>query len=128
MPIFTEIILLLRQNTIPYGQGIINAFDQMELCLVINLTKGGIWAITRPPIFTPGYVSFATTLNTWTQLFKTNDIFKVLLKFQTLISEICQYFLLKVCEKLLHCKSFSHFFSTKNFSIFGYKVIKHLMI
>ena len=26
------------------------------------------------------------------------------------ISEICQYFLLKKCERLLHCKSFSHFF------------------
>ena len=36
------IILLMRQNTIPYGQGIINAFDHMELCLVINLT--------RPPV------------------------------------------------------------------------------
>ena len=38
-PFFTELILMLiRQNTIPYGQGIINAFDHMELCLVINLT------------------------------------------------------------------------------------------
>ena len=27
----------------------------------------------------------------------------VLLKFQTLISQIFQYFLLKKCEKLLHC-------------------------
>ena len=34
-------------------------------------------------------------------------------KFQTLISQICQYFLLKKCEKLLHCKSFSHFFNKK---------------
>ena len=33
------------------------------------------------------------------------------LKFQTLISQICQYFLLKKCEKLLQCKSFSHFFN-----------------
>ena len=33
----------------------------------------------------------------------------VLLKFQTLISQIHQYFLLKNCEKILHCKSFSHF-------------------
>ena len=31
------------------------------------------------------------------------------LKFQTLISQICQYFLLKKCEELLQCKSFSHF-------------------
>ena len=36
------------------------------------------------------------------------------LKFQTLISEIRQYFLLKNCV------------STKNISVFGYKVVKHL--
>ena len=47
------------------------------------------------------------------------------LKFQMLISQICHYFLLKKCEKLLQCKSFSHFFN-KNFSVFGYKVVKHL--
>ena len=35
------------------------------------------------------------------------------LKFQTLISETCQYFLLKKCEKLLQCKSFSHFVNKK---------------
>ena len=35
------------------------------------------------------------------------------LKFQTLIAQICQYFLLKKCEKLLQCKSFSHFFNKK---------------
>ena len=35
------------------------------------------------------------------------------LKFQTLISQIFQYFLLKKCEKLLQCKSFSHFFNKK---------------
>ena len=32
-------------------KGIINAFDHMELCLVINLTKGGNWAITLSQIF-----------------------------------------------------------------------------
>ena len=37
----------------------------------------------------------------------------VSLKIQTLISNICQYFLLKQCEKLLQCKSFSHFFNKK---------------
>ena len=53
---FTEIFLLLiRQNTIP-----INAFDHMELSLVINLTKGGNWAIPQPPIFATGNVSFTT--------------------------------------------------------------------
>ena len=35
------------------------------------------------------------------------------LKFQTLISQIRQHFLLKKCEKLLHCKSFSHFYNKK---------------
>ena len=45
------------------------------------------------------------------------------LDFQTLISEICQYFLLKKCEKL--AKAFL-IFSTKNISVFVYKVVKHL--
>ena len=31
------------------------------------------------------------------------SLVNVSLKFQTLISEICKYFLLKKCEKLLHC-------------------------
>ena len=47
------------------------------------------------------------------------------LKFQTLISQICQYFLLKKCEKLLQYKSFSYFLN-KNISVFGYKVVKIL--
>ena len=55
----------------------------------------------------------------------TSLVNNVLLKFQRLISQICQYFLLKKCEKLLHCKSSSHF-STKTISLFGYKVLKHL--
>ena len=36
-----------------------------------------------------------------------------LLEFQTLISQLCQKFLSKKCEKLLQCKSFSHFFNKK---------------
>ena len=51
----------------------------------------------------------------------TMSLVNVSLKFQTLISEICQYFLLKKCEKLLHCKSFSFFFQQK---ISVYLVIK----
>ena len=43
----------------------------------------------------------------------TTSLVNVSLKFQTLISEICHYFLLKKCEKLLQCKSFSHFFNKK---------------
>ena len=55
----------------------------------------------------------------------TTSLVNLSLNFQKLISQICQYFLLKKCEKLLHCKSF-FIFSTKNFSVFGYKVVKHL--
>ena len=43
----------------------------------------------------------------------TRSLVNVSLKFQTIISNIRQDFLLKKCEKLLHCKSFSHFFSKK---------------
>ena len=49
-PIFIEIILLLiRQNTIPYGQRhyIINAFDLMEFCLVIDLKMDGNRVVMR---------------------------------------------------------------------------------
>ena len=48
----------------------------------------------------------------------TTLLVKVSLKFQTLISQICQKFLLKKCEKLLQCKSFSHFFIKKIQCIF----------
>ena len=51
----------------------------------------------------------------------TTSLINVSLKFQTLISEICQYFLLKKCEKLSKCKSFFHFFKQK---ISVYLVIK----
>ena len=54
----------------------------------------------------------------------TTSLVNVSLNFQKLISLICQYFLLKNCEKLLQCKSFSHFFN-KKFHAVGYKVIKH---
>ena len=65
--------------------------------------------------------------NSWPDCSKlTMSLVNISLKFQTLISEICQYFLLKKCEKLLHCKSFSHFFN-KNISVFGYKIVKHLV-
>ena len=54
-PILSEIILLfIKQNTIPY----------MEFCLVINVTRGGNWVVTRPPIIATRYVIFVTTLNT----------------------------------------------------------------
>ena len=50
----------------------------------------------------------------------TTSLVNVSLKFQTLLSEISQYFFVEKCEKL-----FSYFFN-KKFSVFGYKVVKHL--
>ena len=43
----------------------------------------------------------------------TTSLVNVSLNFQKLISQIGQYFLLKKCEKLLQCKSFSQFFEEK---------------
>ena len=43
----------------------------------------------------------------------TTSLVNISLNFQKLISQICQYFMLKKCEKLLQCKSFSHFFNKK---------------
>ena len=43
----------------------------------------------------------------------TMALVNVSLKFQMLISNLCQYFFMKKCEKLLQCKSFSHFFNKK---------------
>ena len=52
----------------------------------------------------------------------TTSLVYVLLKLQMLISNICQYFLLKKCETA----KASLIFSIKNISAFGYKVVKHL--
>ena len=43
----------------------------------------------------------------------TTSLVNVSLNFQRLISQIGQYFLSKKCEKLLQCKSFSHFLNKK---------------
>ena len=57
----------------------------------------------------------------------TTSLVNVSLKFQIVISQIRQYFLLKKCEKLLHCiAKASLIFSTKNITVSGYKVAKHL--
>ena len=50
---------------------------------------------------------------------RTTSLVNLSLNFQKLISQICQY----ICWKNVGC--FSHFL-TKNFSVFGYEVIKHL--
>ena len=52
----------------------------------------------------------------------TASLINVSLKFQVLISEMCQYFLLKKFGKLLQSLNFS----TKNISVFSIKVLKHL--
>ena len=56
----------------------------------------------------------------------TTSLINVSLIFQTLISEIPKYLLLKKCEKLLPCKKLHSFFFTKNIIVFGIKVVKHL--
>ena len=53
----------------------------------------------------------------------TMPLVKVSLKFQTLISQICQYFLLEKCESSAKA---SLIFSTKNISVFSNEVLKHL--
>ena len=55
----------------------------------------------------------------------TMSLVNVSLKFQMLISQIHQYFLLKNVRSFCSAKA-SLIFATKNFSVFGYKVIKHL--
>ena len=57
----------------------------------------------------------------------TTSLVNISLKFQTLrIFEICKYYMyLSKKRELLQYRSFSHF-STKKFSVFGYKVVKHL--
>ena len=57
----------------------------------------------------------------------TTSLINVSLKFQTLIiSEICQYFLLKKCEKAFALQKHLSFLQQKNISTFGYKVVKKL--
>ena len=58
------------------------------------------------------------------RLFKTNDVDSFVKISKVNISNKPILFVEKF-EKLLQCKSFSHF-SAKNFSVFGYKVVKHL--
>ena len=69
----------------------------------------------------------------------TTSLVNVSLKFQRLISNVRQYFLLKKSEKMqkllslfnknvrsfCSAENFSHFFN-KNISVFRYKVVKHL--
>ena len=73
--------------------------------------------------------SQSSSQTTGSQFFKTNNLttslINVSLKFQTLISEICQYFLLKKVKSFCIAKA-SLIFSIKNISVFGCKAVKHL--
>ena len=55
----------------------------------------------------------------------TTLLVNVSLNFQKLISLICQYFCRKTVRSVCSAKA-SLTVSTKNFSVFGYKVVKHL--
>ena len=55
----------------------------------------------------------------------TTSLFNEPLKFQMLISQIGQYFWRKIVRSFCNAKA-SLIFSTKNFSVFGYKVPKNL--
>ena len=56
----------------------------------------------------------------------TTLLVNISLKFQILISENCQNFLLKNVRSFCSAKA-SLIFSTKNISVFGYEDLKHLM-
>ena len=77
-------------------RGIIDAFEHMDFCLVINLTMGGNQVVTWLPIIATRYVIFATTLNTRSVLeinfFCTSTcylVFKVVAKLTYLVTIIC---------------------------------------
>ena len=55
------------------AKDIINAFDYMRFCLVINLTKGFNWPVTRLPIIATRYVRFATTCFPQKKLISNTD-------------------------------------------------------
>ena len=56
----------------------------------------------------------------------TTSLVNVSLNLQTLISQICQFFFVEKMWEAFAMQKLLSFFSTKNFSVFGYKVVKHL--
>ena len=56
----------------------------------------------------------------------TTSLVNVSLKFQTLISQICQYLLFKKMREAFAVQQLLSFFQQKIISVFGYKVLKHL--
>ena len=86
------ICMLMGLLTRAYSVTLLNILAQMRQKTYFVLEE-----ISTKKIAGPGCSKLATLL------------VNVSLKFQTLISDLHQYFLLKKCEKLLQCKSFSHF-------------------
>ena len=87
---------MIPLETVPFRQPLISF---RRFCVHLMCQK--FWYQIKYPKSGPGCSKLTTSL------------VNVSLKFQMLIPEICQYFLLKKCEKLLQCKSFSHFFNKK---------------
>ena len=82
------------------------------------LTHYATWA----PLFMELQALLVNMQNTGARLFKLMmPLVNVSLKFQTLISQIRQYFLLKKCEKLLQC-------SAKLLTFFQQKISLNLVI
>ena len=56
----------------------------------------------------------------------TTSLVNISLKFQTLISKKCQFFFVEKMGEAFAVQKLFFIFSTENFSVFGYKVVKHL--
>ena len=57
----------------------------------------------------------------------TMSLVNISLKFQTLPSQICQYFFVEKIQEAFAMQMLLSFFQLNNFNVFGYKVIKYLM-
>ena len=60
-------------------KSIINAFDHMEFCFIINLIMDGNWAVTWPPIIATRYVYFSVIMGsnravTWPPIIATRYV------------------------------------------------------
>ena len=80
-----------------------------------------------PPVGEPARPGTPLMSKNRARLFKTNDILLVnlSLNFQWLISQYANIFSWKNVRNFCSAKA-SLIFSTKNFSVFGYEVVKHL--
>ena len=73
MPIFTDFFSADKtKNNSIWSKALSMPLTIYGIVFVINLTKDGNLAITQPPIFATGYVSFATTFCTSTCYLKTS--------------------------------------------------------